>query len=632
MLVIEPLQIVQAAVSLSFLALGVLTVVDWLRLRERSRGYLALAFATLGLTSAVGQLNTLTGYRLDPALGDLAVVLFMASGYALLLFRDSFIPLSRRLQLGALVLTVSATAFALVVTVPSDPHQRPTTLQSIATIVVVVVWSACVIEPIVRFWIASRRRPAVQRARLRAIAGGYGAIVLILLVAGFGGAAATNPVVQWLFEAVAILALPLLYVSFAAPKWLRRLWRQREEDEYGDAVHDLVLFSPDRPTLAKRAAEWGLRLVGAEGIAIVDANGEVLALRGLAQDTALRLAAHVDPKGQPRLLATPGSSREDAIVVPLPLDLGVGAMVVVSGPYTPFFGTDEMSRLRGYAANITAALDRARVTERLAALEKTKTQFLNLASHELRSPLGVINGYLSMLEQGSLGQLQESGLRAVEVLKAKVAELNLLVAQMLDSARLEDGRLALKRDRVDLREVAADAMQIVRPLAGPDHELTLETPPVAVTVFGDADRIKTIISNLLENAIKYSPNGGRVQCIVSVADGVATLRVVDSGVGIAREDVPRLFNRFERIQHRETSHVGGTGLGLYLSRELARQHGGDIHVESRPRSGSTFTLTLPLVVAVPDLREPVKSEPQPVAPRLHVVGAEADADSESRLA
>ena len=397
-------------------------------------------------------------------------------------------------------------------------------------------------------------------------------------------------------------------------------------------MHDLVLFSPDRPTLARRASEWGLRLVGADGIAIVDANGEILALRGLPTEAAHRLAAQGDPRGKPSLLAMPGSNREDAIVIPLPLDLGMGAMVVVSGPYTPFFGSDEVSRLRGYAANLTTALDRARVTERLAALEKTKTQFLNLASHELRSPLGVINGYLSMLEQGSLGHLDEQGLRAVEVLKAKTAELNLLVAQMLDSARLEDGRLALKRDRLDLREVAGDAMQVVRPLAGTDHVLTLETPPVPVTVLGDADRIKTIISNLLENAIKYSPHGGRIKCVLLTADRIATLRVVDDGVGIAAEDLPRLFNRFERIEHRETSHVGGTGLGLYLSRELAHQHGGDIHVESRPHSGSTFTLTLPLVSAPADVAQPIQSEPEPPAPRLHVVAADADADSESRLA
>ena len=175
-------------------------------------------------------------------------------------------------------------------------------------------------------------------------------------------------------------------------------------------------------------------------------------------------------------------------------------------------------------------------------------------------------------------------------------------------------------------------MQVVRPLAGPNHVLTLETPPVPVTVLGDADRIKTIISNLLENAIKYSPNGGRVLCIVSTADAVAILRVVDDGVGMAREEVPRLFNRFERIEHRDTSQVGGTGLGLYLSRELARRHGGDIHVESRPHSGSTFALTLPLVVTAPIVSEPIQSEPEPAAPRLHVVGSEADTDSESRLA
>jgi len=628
-LVSGALQIVQAAVSLSFLALGVFTVVDWLRHRERSRGYLALALGTLGLTSVVGQVNSLTGFQLRALLSDLGLIFFMTSGYALLLFRDSFIPLSRRLRLGALALGAVVTAFAVIVMVPSGRTVRPSPLQSAATIALVLVWSACVVEPIVRFWAASGRRPAVQRARLRALGGGYAAIVLILLVAGFGGSAVTNPVVQWLFEVVAFIAVPLLAVSFAAPRWLRRLWRQGEEEQFRDAMHDLVLFSPDRATLASRAAEWGLRLVGADGIAIVDANGEVLALRGLSAEAAHGLAERVDPGGHARLLATEGSSRENAIVLPLPLDTGTGAMVVVSGPYTPFFGTDEVGRLRGYAANITAALDRTRVTERLAALEKTKTQFLNLASHELRSPLGVINGYLSMLEQGSLGQLKESGVRAVEVLKAKTLELNLLVAQMLDAARLEDGRLALKRDRLDLRDVARDAMQVVRPLATADHMLTLEIPPSDVTIFGDADRILTIISNLLENAIKYSPEGGTIQCIVTISNQLASLSVVDHGVGIASDDLPRLFNRFERIEHRDTSHVGGTGLGLYLSRELARQHGGDIHVTSGPQAGSTFTLTLPLALPIPAATAVDRIEPQLATPRLRIV---ADAETESRLA
>ena len=622
------LQVVQAVVSLSFLVLGASTVIDWLRRRERNLGYLALALGTLGLTSVLGQFNSRTEYRFGTLIGDITLVLLMTSGYALLLFRDSFIPLSRRLRIGALVLCVAVTAAALVVVVPVSPTARPTSVQLAATIALVLVWTACVAEPIVRLWAASRGRPAVQRARLRALGGGYAAIVIILLVSVFGGSAVANPFVQWLFEVVAIIALPLLYVGFAPPRWLRRLWRQSEEDQLREAVHELVLFSPDRPTLAKRAADWGLRLVGADGIGIVDANGDILALHGLSAESARQLATHAAGGGRPRLLATSGSARENAIVLPLPLDAGIGAMVVVSGPYTPFFGTDEVSRLRGYAANITAALDRARVTERLAALEKTKSQFLNLASHELRSPLGVINGYLSMLEQGVFGQLKESGMRALEVLKAKTVEMNLLVEQMLDAARLEDGRLALKRDRLDLREVAREAMQVVRPLAGADHDLSLDAPAQAVTVFGDVGRILTIITNLLENAIKYSPQGGRVQCIVAAADHTASVTVIDGGIGIAREDLPRLFNRFERLQNVKASHVGGTGLGLYLSRELARQHSGDIQVESRPGAGSRFTLTLPLAAPIEEPEAPMVAEPDILAPRLHVLTPDAESESQ----
>src|SRR5205823_6501905 len=199
----------------SFLVLGASTVIDWLRRRERNLGYLALALGTLGLTSVLGQLNTRTDYRLGTLIGDLTLVLLMTSGYALLLFRDSFIPLTRRLRMGALVLCVAVTATALVLAVPVPPTVRPTSVQLAATIALVLVWTACVTEPIIRLWAASRGRPAVQRARLRALGGGYAAIVIILLVAGFAGSAAASPFVQWLFEAVAVIALPLLYVSFA---------------------------------------------------------------------------------------------------------------------------------------------------------------------------------------------------------------------------------------------------------------------------------------------------------------------------------------------------------------------------------------------------------------------------------
>ena len=626
------LRIVQVAVSLSFLALGVFTVADWLRHRERSRGYLALALGTLGLTSVLGQVNTLTNDALGVVISDLSLILFMVSGYALLLFRDSFIPLSREIRVGAAIACVVSLVAYLAVGYPASPQARPTALQSIAVIAIILVWSGCVLEPVLRFWAASRQRPAVQRARLRALGGGYAAIVVILVIAGFGGSAATSPTVQWVFEIVAVIALPLLLVGFAPPRWLRRIWREPEVDRLRDALHDLVLVSPDRPTLARRAAQWGSRLVGADGVAIVDADGQMLALEGMDATAAQQLAAQVDKEGRAQLLATPGSPRENAIVIPLPVDAGTGAMVVVSGPFTPFFGTDEVGQLRAYAVNITAALDRERVTERLAALDKMKSQFLNLASHELRSPLGVINGYLSMLEQGALGQLKEAGVRAIEVLKAKTLDMNLLVAQMLDAARLEDGKLVLKREHLDLRRIANEALQVVRPMASARHQLTLETPSDEVPVFGDDERLVTIVTNLLENAVKYSPNGGLIRCLVEVDGQSARLQVVDAGVGISADDVPRLFNRFERLQNPQTTHVGGTGLGLYLSRELARQHGGDIEVQSQPAAGSTFTLVLPVTRPLPaalDTPAPPPQPPSPAAPRLHVLTPEAD---ESQLA
>jgi signal transduction histidine kinase len=630
----DALRLLQYAVSAGFVALSVVILVDWQRYRERSRGYLALAIVLLGITSL---LNALAGPPFTLVLTDLILVSFMAAGYMLLLFRDTFVPLTQRLRIGALAAVVLATVFEIAVLRPGA--SRPSALEATATIVLVAVWAGCVLEPIARLWAASRGRPAVQRARLRALSAGYAGLVIVLLIAGLGGSAASTPVVQLAIQIVALLVIPLLYASFAPPRWLRRAWRETEEDQLRGAVQDLLLFSPDRPTLAHRAGEWACRLVGADGVAIIEPNGELLTLQGMRGEDARQLAAQAHADGKPALLATPDSNRENAIVIRLPLDTGNGALVVVSGPFTPFFGTDEVNRLWQYATNTTAALDRARMTERMAALDKTKSQFLNLASHELRSPLGVINGYLSMLEQGSLGQLQEPGVRAVEVLKAKALEMNMLIGQMLEAARLEDGRLALKRDRVDLRRVAKEAVDAIKPLATDRHRLVLDSAPDSVLVIGDEDRLVTIVTNLLENAIKYSPQGGVVHCTVrgDRASGIITVR--DEGVGIASEDLPRLFNRFERIHNRETSHVGGTGLGLYLSRELARQHGGDLVVVSRPGKGSTFTLTVP--IAVP--HQEVVSRPAPLqalaaveapsaveAPRLRVVPSEGE--PETRLA
>ena len=269
-------------------------------------------------------------------------------------------------------------------------------------------------------------------------------------------------------------------------------------------------------------------------------------------------------------------------------------LAVVSGPFTPFFGTDEVGRLTGYATNVTAGLDRVILTERIAALERTKTEFLNLASHELRGPITVIRGYLSMLERGSLGEIPEGARRALPVLTAKADEMNSLVEQMIEAARLEEGRLELSTRRADLREVARTALEMTQPFTDPAHAMVFESPDIEIPVTVDVERIATVIGNLLSNAIKYSPGGGPVTLTVSTDDHVGKISVTDTGVGIPADRFDRLFTRFGRIVTPETSHIPGTGLGLYLSRELARLHGGDITATSVLGKGSTFVLAVPL--------------------------------------
>jgi signal transduction histidine kinase len=618
----QTLTVAQYAVTAAFVLLGLLTFRGWLANQsDRSRGFLALALGLLGGVALLSRLSALTGGWPGRVLSDLTVACLLGSGLAVLLFRDSFIPSKASIRRIAFVAVAAVFGFWEIVETVTGAGSP---LFTVGVLAIVLPWIVCAGEPVVRFWIAARRRPAVQRARLRSLSAGLAGLVLVLIVTGVTGGQSTTEV-SLAIQLVALAAVPLLYVGFAPPAWLRRVWRDPEEQQLRAGIRDLLLYISDRATLANRGLEWGIRLLGADGAALIDAGGEVLAIRGMDADVARQLGGRLDGEANGGLVQLEGQPGGTAAVVPLPLDAGRGTLVIAAGPFTPLFGTDEVARLQEYAANLVLALDRARVTERVANLERSKSQFLSLASHELRSPLAVMGGYLSMLEQGSLGVLKEEGLHAVAVLKARTLEMNMLVDQMLEATRLEDGRLALKRRRVDLPEVIREAVETVRPLASDRHQLSLELPPDQVTVMADQDRLATIVGNLLENAIKYSPNGGLVTCRLVQDDGRALLRVSDQGVGISAAEQARLFTRFGRVSNRLTMHIRGTGLGLFLSRELARQHGGDLVVEaSEPELGSTFLLTLPLAVAVeqppaPPAPPPPDPAQEAAVPHLRVI-------------
>jgi signal transduction histidine kinase len=573
--------VAQYVTTAAFVALGVAIAYRWYRQPGRAQAMLALAIILLGLVAAAGRLQDPDSP--NPVVALFSTIGFLASGYFVLLFRHELIPLGRRALLAANILlavsVVVATAEVLWL------RDAPGVWMEAALLELIGAWAVFTGEPIVRFWLASNRLPAVQRARMRFLGAGFAVLIAILFVAVLGGSALQSPTAVLITQLVALAVVPAIYVSFAPPALLRRIWRMGEENEVRAAMQDLLIFSPSRQVLAERAVYWAVRLMGATAGFVTGPDGKLLAATGMDDATAEAFMARLHEQ-EGRIISAP-----------LHMADGEGTLAIVAGRFTPVFGTDEISQLRAYANSVSAGLARAGVTERMAAIEGSKTQFLNLASHELRGPVTVIRGYVSMLESGLLGHLNERGRKAASVMALKVTEMNELIEEMIEAARLEDGALTMRLAECDLRDVARSAADATNALVDAAHTIELDLPDRRVRVNIDEDRTRTIIGNLLSNAIKYSPGGGKVTCQVSERAGMARVSVIDEGIGVAPESLPTLFTRFGRVITPETEHLKGTGLGLFLGRQLARLQAGDITVASTPGKGSTFTLHLPCVPA-----------------------------------
>ncbi len=403
--------LLQNLAAASFVALGVAIAYRWYRERGRAQAMLALALITLAVVAALGRVG-------DPqhplaVLSLVEIVGFLLSGYFVLLFRNEFIPLgSLAFQAANLLLAISIVVGILDVTALAHADPR------VATVIVLEIigaWAIFTGEPIARFWLASRNLPAVQRARMRFLSFGFAVLIAILFISVLGGSALRSPTAIVVTELVVLMVIPAIYVSFAPPALLRRIWRMGEEDELRTAIQDLLIFSPTREVLAERAATWAMRLLGGNAAFITDADGKFIANAGIDPARAAHLMAEQrkNPLGAP----------DRVVAVPLPLTDGQGSLGVVAGPFSPVFGTEEITQLRAYASSVSAGLERARVTERMAAIESNKTQFLNLASHELRGPVTVIRGYVSMLEGGLLGHLNDRGRKAAAMMSAKASEI-----------------------------------------------------------------------------------------------------------------------------------------------------------------------------------------------------------------
>jgi signal transduction histidine kinase len=263
------------------------------------------------------------------------------------------------------------------------------------------------------------------------------------------------------------------------------------------------------------------------------------------------------------------------------------------------FDEDQLQRVTAIANIVGLGMGNAALAQALGReadqsqeLERLKGEFLNVAAHELRSPLGIMKGYISMLRDGSVPEARVAGVLNLVDLKAD--EMGRLITEMLEIARLDAVGLELSLEAVNMVDVVRDAIRAAEHMIDSRHRLRTSGSQDPMMVRGDRARLTTALGNLIDNAIKYSPDGGDIDVSWTKGAGAARVQVRDQGIGICAEQLPVLFTRFGRVVTPETSHIRGTGLGLYLSRETVLRHGGDIDLVSEPGSGSTFTITLPL--------------------------------------
>ncbi|MCE2968821.1 MAG: ATP-binding protein [Burkholderiales bacterium] len=257
---------------------------------------------------------------------------------------------------------------------------------------------------------------------------------------------------------------------------------------------------------------------------------------------------------------------------------------------------DAMNAMAAQLQDYTGSLER-KVAEKTAEIEtanRHKSEFLANVSHELRTPLNAILGFSEALDERLFGELNARQAQYVRDIHDSGRHLLALINDLLDLSKVEAGRLDLEPAPVDVPALVEGAMQMVAARASAAGvRLTVDIEPDVGVWRGDARRLHQILLNLLSNAVKFTPAGGDVRVRAAHAAGGLAIAVADTGVGIAPEQMQRLFAPFAQARSRGLRGEEGTGLGLALSRRLAELHGGRLQVDSAPGRGSTFTLWLP---------------------------------------
>lgn len=253
------------------------------------------------------------------------------------------------------------------------------------------------------------------------------------------------------------------------------------------------------------------------------------------------------------------------------------------------YGQRVQTRSRDEVGQLAVAFNR--MSGELEDLERLRRDLVANVSHELRTPISALRALLENLLDG----VERPDPETLQVMLAQTERLGRLVDQLLELSRLESGDVPMVRERFALPPLVARVLSEIDVMRGRrDVELAQDLPKDLPPVYADAERVHQVLFNLLDNAVRFTPPGGRVMVRASTKNGSVDVAVADTGPGIASEHLPRVFERFYRVDPGRSRDEGGTGIGLAIARSVVEAHGGRIWAESQPGKGSVFTFELPV--------------------------------------
>jgi PAS domain S-box-containing protein len=270
--------------------------------------------------------------------------------------------------------------------------------------------------------------------------------------------------------------------------------------------------------------------------------------------------------------------------------------------------TRDITRRVNFEQAREAKLRREIKWEVIENFERLKAEFVSMVSHELRTPLAIIQQLLGLMAEEIAGPINSQQRDILRRARKHMVRLKILMDELLDISRIESKRLRLHYSLVNLNEIFKDSELFFKQLAKEKGvTLTYHLPGKGINIFIDAERIAQVISNLINNAIKFTEENGRIRVEVKALDTKVRIEVVDTGIGIAKADLPKIFEKFVQVGPRGSAEKKGIGLGLSIVKELVEKHGGEIWVESQLGVGSKFYFTLPCIYTARVLGKSVKN-------------------------